>query len=303
MKPERTCLLLGAGASAHLDFPLGRALKDAIVSELQKPDFRTKGAERLNIPQSVIEKSQPEELRDDLGFGGWKSPDAFLEQHPEHLELGKHLIASQLRSREDGNKLMLESRGWYNSILEFLTADSIDNIESQGLSIITFNYDRSVDHLIHRFFQRRYKMDVAHAWQLVTEKVPIIHLHGSLGDYPAIGYGDNTSDTQDAAKAIKIISEVENNEPAFSAAQQVLENAERIFIVGFGFAKQNMDRLNFFSEDTVKDRQVKFICGHSQGTVADKKLYDWISQWGLSDKNRLNGHAAYVFRKSDPINS
>jgi hypothetical protein len=302
VESQSTCLILGAGASAHLGFPLGRALRDAIVMELQNPDFSTSGARRLQIPQGVIDRANPDDLRENLGFGNWNSPDAFLEHHPEHLELGKHLIASQLRKHEKPNVLMLEKRGWYNSILEFLTADSAASLESKRLSIITYNYDRSVDHLIHRFFQYRYKMGETEAWRFTTQTAPIIHLHGSLGDYPDIGYGVSTTDTQEAADAIKIISEVQNNAPGFAAAQQVLKNSARIVIVGFGFAKQNVDRLNFFSTDSIQDREVKIICGYSQGPIVDKRLYEWIQQWGLSEKNRLNGDAAYVFAAADPIN-
>ena len=145
-------------------------------------------------------------------------------------------------------------------------------------------------------------MNESEAWSFARQIAPIIHLHGSLGDYPDIGYGASDSDTQKAADAIKIISEVQDNEPGFAAAQQVLKNSARIIIVGFGFAKQNVDRLNFFSTNSIQDRDVKFICGHSQGPIADKKLYDWIEQWGLSKKNRLMGDAAYAFTATDPIN-
>jgi hypothetical protein len=301
MIEEPTCLILGAGASAHLGFPLGVALKDRMVAELQSEHFADSGASNLGIPSNIICNTDHALMCQQLGFGGWRSPDAFLEKHPEHRTLGKHLIASMLRVHENENALMTERRGWYTQLVDALLAESIDDFRRNQLSIITYNYDRSVDCVIHRLVQHRYGLDSDSAWQLVCDVIPIIHVHGTLGPYPSVPYGLHGRSTEKAADAIKIVSEVQDDTPEFRAATRCLQRANRIIIVGFAFAMQNVERLGFFDDDSIGSRRVMIINGWIGAPPVDAEFVKWIGGWGFKKEHLIDGDANTAFSRYNPF--
>jgi hypothetical protein len=89
------------------------------------------------------------------------------------------------------------------------------------------------------------------------KRIPIIHLHGQLGYLPwqaqdGIPYGrpprgDGRSawpdDVQGAAKKIKIIHEDIEKDEQFLEAKKLLEEAEVVYFLGFGYNQINVERL------------------------------------------------------------
>ena len=72
------------------------------------------------------------------------------------------------------------------------------------------------------------------------------------GDSPVVSYGGSAvaiaeQDVLIASKAIRIISDPHPNDPQFAAAGEALKAAERINILGFGFAARNVERLDLRS--------------------------------------------------------
>jgi hypothetical protein len=88
-----TVLVLGAGASAHCSYPLGREL----VAEL----VRLRGNSDLDHLPEGWTRELAERFLTKLGRSDPASIDAFLETNPTHAGLGKYLIARQLKLRED----------------------------------------------------------------------------------------------------------------------------------------------------------------------------------------------------------
>lgn len=116
------------------------------------------------------------------------------------------------------------------------------------LSIITFNYDRSLEHYLAMAIRRNYHAnDVSIGESL--KRLKFIHLYGTIGGQPyidqrSIPFGD-TSRIRDSAATIKIIerSTDEKVSEAFKAAHEEISKAEYIFILGFGFDWLNCERL------------------------------------------------------------
>lgn len=91
----------------------------------------------------------------------------------------------------------------------------------------------------------------------MVQTIPIIHLYGSLGRLPwqkhAVGLSQNVTPfgveslTYDnlakAADSIQIISDSNGVTPEFDKAKEILENADHIYFLGFGFYKKNVERL------------------------------------------------------------
>jgi hypothetical protein len=276
MLPKRTCLLLGAGASTHLGFPLGQELRQKMLFELlghkDKPhevlheDFR-KGGEDLKL------------LFERFSFGNWNSPDAFLATHTEFLQTGKYLICYCLAQFEQPWGVTA-SEGWYKQLIQAIHVEDPHRLKDNQLSIVTFNYDRSIDFRLHKYIEQHFCLPTQKAWELLEQSIPIVHVHGSLGSYPRWQYGD-TSNLWERGQEIKIVSELQDDTPEFQEASRLLNEAERVIVLGFGFNTDNVRRLRFFKYCVFDDREILIAAGFLPGVAAQAAQADWLQQWGL----------------------
>ncbi len=276
MLKRRTCLLLGAGASKHLGFPLGDELRKGILFEL----FGQKNKETDELPEDF--KRGGEDLSafyDKMAYGGWTSPDAFLERHREFIKTGKFLICWKLSQHEELWGIT-QNGGWYDRLVRAIHVEDPKNLKNNNLSIVTFNYDRSIDFRLHKYIENRFGIPTEEAWKVLTESIPIVHVHGTLGEYPKWNYGDKTS-VWERGQDIKIISEIEESTPEFQLASKLLHEADRVIVFGFGFASDNVRRLNFFNECDKDVRDIIIATGNGQGNVHELDTNKWLAQWGL----------------------
>ena len=96
----------------------------------------------------------------------------------------------------------------------------------------------------------------------------MIHVHGALGGLaPAETGGRGYSPTLEpaeiraAADEIVIVSEVVEDAEEFAAAAKILEIAERIEFLGFGFHRPSVRRLAVFNELWTDERRQKVRVG------------------------------------------
>ena len=82
--------------------------------------------------------------------------------------------------------------------------------------------------------------------------IPIIHVHGQLSELPwqhqlgrPYGYFGDAHNIRDAAMRIKIISEDLDitKDAEFTKAHYHLQDADRVFFLGFGYHRPNVERL------------------------------------------------------------
>jgi len=125
------------------------------------------------------------------------------------------------------------------------------------VSFLTFNYDRSVEHFLFSALSNGFSLG-EQACIKALQKIPIIHLHGSLGPLPwqAQSCDDQrhrpyepvpTTDKLEIASAgIKIVHEdiSDGRDQDFQSAKELLTTAEQVYFLGFGYDKTNMQRLN-----------------------------------------------------------
>ena len=128
---------------------------------------------------------------------------------------------------------------------------SADGFPANKLSVITFNYDRSLEHYFRTAFANTHGMDYAKATEIV-DRISIIHLHGQLGKLPPSKgagreYGPEFSkynlDACVGNDGIKIVSEASPDTPDFIRAKDLLDAAQSVVFLGFGYDYLNMDRL------------------------------------------------------------
>lgn len=242
MITTKTCLILGAGASAPFGYPVGGALTERIKTEL-RPD--KPGQLHHELVSAGFSADLLLGFRDELRYSQRPSIDAFLEDwEADFMEVGKAAIAASLIRHEDRDKVVDEPN-WYRRLFADMT-DEKDFAKNQ-LGIVTFNYDRSLEYFLLRCLPSRHHVPQSEAVKWISQ-MRIIHMYGSLGGLPELcvggrTYGESgTAATLAAAKEIHLVRGVET--PAsFIEARSLMKEAERIIVLGFGFEKQNLSRL------------------------------------------------------------
>jgi hypothetical protein len=238
---------LGAGASKPLGFPTGLELSDIVSRQFQKGQqiFNKLGV--LGYSETVMA-----DFREAFYKSGRNSVDAFLEYREDLLEIGKLAIAATLIPKEDEQDLFTYEDSWLRLLYNNMNA-SFEDFGKNTLSIITYNYDRSVEHFFMTSLQNSYRREIKDCLP-VLNAIPIIHLHGSLGPLPwQEPDGPNrpyhfmyNNDLLDVARQhIKIIHEDIDDvrDDDFNRAIKLLNEAEQILFLGFGYNKLNLERL------------------------------------------------------------
>lgn len=244
-----TVLILGAGASKPYGFPSGHELLYEIRAGLMGEAhdfFRT-------IKEQGIETDHIKDFCKELTYADPPSVDAFLEHRTEFREVGKLAITLRLIPRENEKNFFdraFNELSKYQYLFEELKAPSFDEFAGNNLSIVTFNYDRSIEHYLFTVLKHRYyKSDEECAKKL--SNIPIIHVHGSLGSLPwqdASGrpYRPkyNKEEIIAASGQIKVIPEQEDASAEFDEAFKIMDKALEIYFLGFGYHTDNLRRLN-----------------------------------------------------------
>lgn len=253
-----TVLVLGAGSSAHVGYPLGSQL----ISEL----CALRGTPALNNLPMGWTNSDATDFLTRLSRSGHYSIDAFLETVREQAPLGKYLIAQALKKREVVDNLFPPHSigSWYQHLLKvLLREDGMAHFQADSLGIITFNYDRSLEAYLHHALQSRFCISGDEAAEVLSE-LPIVHVHGIMGAYPKLPYiaSSNPEELLAISQQIQIIHEIEDVSDGFcnkmfEKANAMLKTAKRIFFLGFGFHQDNVRRFRFFSPESMEGRLVK----------------------------------------------
>jgi hypothetical protein len=264
-----TVLVLGAGASAPYGFPVASELKQKICHEFAKGS----AAISLLHKESGISVGDFSNFREAFLKSGSPSVDAFLEHRPEFIDVGKLAIAWCLIPFESEATLFenIGSRGgdWYQYLSTKLNA-SFDKFGENRLSVITFNYDRSLEHYLFTTLLNAHGRSPEECL-VALRKIRIIHVYGQLGRHVYVEQAarvysaDNRTycNTVNAAQGITLLHD--KIKPELEAAQKILTAAERVCFLGFGYHELNLQRLRL--QDSSHNRNV---FGSAQGFVGNE---------------------------------
>jgi hypothetical protein len=231
-----TVFILGAGASMPYKFPSGQMLVNEICANPGAVAHDALG----------VHPDHYKEFADQLRQSQQPSIDAFLEYRTEFQDIGKRAIAYFLIKKENHAHL---SGDWYAYLMDRLTREtSFKEFIKNQVAFITFNYDRSLEQFLFTTLCARYGKTDAEVAALVNQ-VKIVHVHGTLGSLPwqsadkSRPYSTSTTEqfVRMAANGIKIVGEDSSVE--FEAARGLMQGAERIALLGFGYHSVNMRRL------------------------------------------------------------
>lgn len=243
MFTKPTAFVLGAGASAPFGYPIGKELVSQIVVKApqQKGYFG-------DLPEEFSYLHHVEPLIHRLDMGDYSSVDAYLEGKTGPLvKIGKYLMAAVLKHHEQLERFSIRhDRDWYGHLFREIALDG--EFDPQA-SFVTFNYDRSLEAFLLHVFHTHFELSHAEALTKFMA-VPIVHVHGALGQFPSVPYMNDASSSQlfRQSQEIKIIGEVEDRDfefasPDFRAANKLISEAEHIVFLGFGFHSRNVSRL------------------------------------------------------------
>lgn len=280
MLRTRTTLIVGAGASAELQFPSNAELLARII---QGYDFKRtasdtstrdgqlllrniyKLAERLNKKVGDV-AAAAERLRNACRLG--RSIDTVLEQYdhdPLVLACGKLAITFFLGQAESRSNLKdaprvegeLPLQGkiaeyWIYQLGQLITSGvprSKIGQTLEQLTIINFNYDRSVEHFLPYALVMAYGIELKEAQQVIAEKLDIVHPHGSIGrlpwqkgEAPQAEWGvEQPWNIHAIAAQLKSLNERSSDRNALRDIRLSVASAKRL--VFLGFQPQNVDLL------------------------------------------------------------
>jgi hypothetical protein len=249
-----TVLVLGAGASKAFGFPTGEELVEDIYSMVD-----TERGKHKELFWNVINKYYSGRLDNNfikvLRDANPLSIDSWLENNPDFIEVGKVAIAIALLYREISSNLRPDNN-WYQLLFKRLNSP-FEEFQNNKLSIITFNYDRSLEQYLFDVFKNNHYGKSEEEYKEKLNQLRILHVYGSLGrldcqfdnpenNLPLVSYGNKLDPNRIhfAAKSIKIIPQ-KSSSPSkeFTEAQDLISKAKVLYFLGFGYNQDNMKRL------------------------------------------------------------
>lgn len=139
---------------------------------------------------------------------------------------------------------------------------------------MTFNYDRSLERALFDAYRYSFNVLPEQAVQAGRETVPIVRVHGSLGDLVERAgdsgrlYRPLPEDwaVQQAAREIIILPRAQHSSPQFEEARKLIANAERVILLGCHYHESNMKRLS------LRPGQKQFRIGTGYGLSEFERL-------------------------------
>ena len=256
MFEDKTVLILGAGASRPYGLPTSAELRDLLLGDvrafevLRKLEFSVINDYEKRLVECGFR--HPNQLKDfrETFFGAQRvSIDAFIGGRAEADNAGsfatfaRNAIAHTVLFCEREEKL---DGDWYQWLLEFLISRGKD-FPRDILSVVTFNYDRSLERYLLRAFQHSFALREDVAAEMV-DRIEVVHVYGSAGPLPipklkvaGVPFGD-LEYREYAAKFISLVSPRSPPETQ-RRVRELIAEARRLIFVGFGFWRENLDVL------------------------------------------------------------
>lgn len=245
---KQTVLVLGAGASTNYGFPTGRELKNRILDQNnwhKHAGLFGHWADEVGWFTEAFRGS------------GIYSVDKFLSYNSKFEAIGKVAIASVLIQCESLEYLVPqpgELDPWYQYLWNCLLTDK-ENFKKNKLTIVTFNYDRSLEQYLFQTIRNTFGVTEDEA-RILLNCIPIIHVYGDLGKLgerstkkgsrPYHHPADDLAFAEEigiAKERLRIVGQRTESDVQLSTLHSIITSAERICFLGFGFDESNIELL------------------------------------------------------------
>ena len=239
---RKTVLVLGAGASTSYGYPFGEKLKEEILGKIKNKDMRDALMQVHGFSEFTLDN-----FFTAFHLSSTKYIEDFLAERKEFEDVGKLVIAQVIKEYQNIEDL-LKGYSWYSYLFNIMN-DSFDNFGKNNLSIITFNFDLSLETFLFNALRNSYnktELEVLNQIKLI----PIVHFYGHVGKSKKVNEIIYKSDvprnlSKEDCDFIRIFDG--KNNVADSNTQKVktlLDDAEVIVFLGFGYDAINMQKLD-----------------------------------------------------------
>lgn len=289
MITRSTVLILGAGASQPYGFTSGGELRSAIIETLSTnttPGF-------LALTQCGHKPDDLAEFRRLLLESTVPTIDEFLDAQPNFNDLGRRTICNEILSREQPNQLTSRHKGaWYSLFWDAIRTKERSVFRENKLSIITYNYDRSLENFLNVVSNAFWRNDHAEAGKTLKSLV-IHHVYGCISPPPWEGQSirgyllkkPTAEELRLAADRIRVPAAPpptgENSE-----IHSLVTRAERVYFLGFGYHDDNMAHLPLKHLEMLgKGSSQLPVQGTAHGmrprdVARVNSKYPWLKLWG-----------------------
>lgn len=297
---QKTCLVLGAGASVPYGLPTGPVLRQMIIERAAKPNDKLQAV----LQQAGFPRERVQEFVEAFAASRQPSVDTFLAHREDLSRVGKAAIAAALIHHENPVNLLQppqEDDDWFQLLWLSLQSGGKDGFAENNLSVVTFNYDRSFQRLLVDAYRHSFGVMEQEAFERVFDAVPIVQVHGSLGLLalePGRPGARNYSPTlerstvQVAAEGIIVLSEGDSTSEEFSKARRFVRDAERIILLGCAYHQENMERIGLRASHGIT------IQGSAYG-LTDRERQLVQKSWGVATGDRSWRSRAFLRERVD----
>jgi len=288
MIEEDTLFILGAGASFPYGFPTGIQLRELICKRFPaqlKDVLEATSSTPRNLSMSV---DKAKRFSEEFSKSSTPSIDLFLSRRREFEDTGKKAISLFLLKAEKESVFNedisegIRDSDWYSILYHRMTENitdmkDIEVFKRNKIKFITFNYDRSLEYYLSESLTHSFGLDHRSVTELM-DSLTIIHVYGSLGELWSGGqsnvimYGNQYEEVGN--ELINLVSTnirtlYEGMSDANDPIVQMVRNARRIFFLGFGYAKENLEKMGI--PDEISDANKIF--GTAYG-LTEKEIED-----------------------------
>lgn len=269
MMKGKTVFVLGAGASAEFNMPVGWELAEKIKS---KVDIKFRGYNECisgdldlftnitNQFQNNVTEYQNAAWRIRDGIGLSFSIDDFLDSHKDDSYLSDYGRAAIVRTileceqttslhsvtvpRAEDNVSTLST--WLNILIKILsrgyTPKTVDKI-FEDVTFINFNYDRCLEVFLSHALAERFSISEDDSRGIVANAA-IYHPYGTVGNLwsgrSSVSFGQKSANYSYLAKNINIYTDDISDNGTIKLAQDALERCDALVFLGFAFHVQNI---------------------------------------------------------------
>lgn len=261
MNLQDTIFILGAGASKPYGYPTASKLRDDIISEYEnviRETFKLMNRDSQLIKRALQEISP---IIKEFDLSHTNSIDLFLTRKSErkNVNLGVELIWMFImwyeRNSISSRQIEDKDEDWYYEFFNELTGDittkkELDNMPADKIHFINFNYDRSLENYLYESFMNSFSLTKEETTELMSKHFCFTHVYGKVANFDwdigkanTIAYKDPNGVfiLMNATNMINILYAERNIDPA---TQELIKSKIKIIVLGFGFAKANIDFLN-----------------------------------------------------------
>ena len=303
MFENETTLVLGAGASMPFEFPSGYELVEDICKLPFDPGWQQNWVEDFRY--------RFEEFKKTLKCSGINSIDTFLEHRNEYEDVGKYAIAVILKKCEIKSDVFKFNKNWYRLLFKKMNEGcTFDTFDKNKLSIVTFNYDRSIEYFLINSLSNTYKKGINDCFKTL-DSINIIHVYGSLGKImftEATNFyekEENFDAITRASKQIHILGR-EERQSHFDDIYKVLLESKVIYFLGFGYDKTNMELLKLKDLDKsieFRGTHLEIIEEHHLELKKTLLMGTGVVRTRTIDRNKWRNNSITEYLKSHRIGS